>query len=401
MKYTLDTIDFSTKKVLIRVDFNVPLDKDCNITDDTRIRAALPTVSKVLEKGGRVILMSHLGRPKGKIVPEMSLRPVAKRLEKLLKCKVTIADDCIGDNVLHLTDELKSGEILLLENLRFYKEETDNEAEFAEALSRNTEIYINDAFGAAHRAHASVAGICNYMDICAFGSLMEKEIKFLENIIKNPERPFVAILGGAKISGKIELINNLLDKVDTILVGGGMAATFYKAQGKEIGDSLLEEESLPVARSILEKVEKENKNFFLPVDGIIADRFDNNARTKTVSSEEIEAGWRFLDIGESTVKLFKEEIKKAKTILWNGPMGVFEMSNFAKGTAAVAYALAEATGMGATTVIGGGDSAAAIAQLGLKKSISHVSTGGGASLELLEGKALPGIVAIKSKYQSV
>ncbi len=398
MKYSIDNIDFKDKKVLIRVDFNVPLDKDCSITDDTRIKAALPTITKVIEKGGKVILMSHLGRPKGKVIPEMSLKPVSVRLGELLNTKVLMADDCIGNKVLQQIDSLKSGEVLLLENLRFHKEEEANDEKFASELAKNGEIYINDAFGSAHRAHASVAGICKFMDVCIFGYLMEKEIKFLGNLIVEPERPFVAILGGAKISGKIELINNLLDKVDSILIGGGMAATFFKAQGKEIGDSLCEEDKVSIAKSILEKVEKENRKLLLPVDGIIVDSFDNNAMKKVVSVDEIEPGWRFMDIGEDTVKIFKEEIAKAKTVFWNGPMGVFEMDNFAKGTSAIGYALAEVTEKGATTVIGGGDSAAAIAKLGLKSKVTHVSTGGGASLEFLEGKSLPGIEAIKSKY---
>jgi len=397
MKHTMDNTDFDGKKVLIRVDFNVPLDKDGSITDDTRIRAALPTISKVLEKGGRVILMSHLGRPKGNVVPEMSLKPVSARLGELLNTNVTMANDCIGDEVQKQTDELKPGEVLLLENLRFHRGETDNDDSFAEALSRNGEIYVNDAFGAAHRAHASVVALCNYFDVCIFGYLMEKEVKFLENLIKDPSKPYIAILGGAKISGKIELINNLMDKVDAILIGGGMASTFFKAQNKEIGDSLLDEASLEVAKDILEKADREKKKLMLPVDCVVADAFDNNARKKTVPAEGIEPGWRLMDIGEKTVELFKSEIKKAKTIFWNGPMGVFEMSNFTGGTSAIAHALAEATEMGATTVVGGGDSASAIAKFGLKNKVSHVSTGGGASLELVEGKQLPGIESIKAK----
>jgi phosphoglycerate kinase len=393
-KLMIDQLDLKNKKVLIRCDFNVPLNKDLQITDDRRITASLPTIKKTLKEGGSVILCSHLGRPKGQVKNEMSLRPVANRLRELLGKKIIMANDCIGEEVNNLKKNLKSGEVLLLENLRFHKEETDNDPGFARQLSNGVDVYINDAFGTAHRAHASTEGVTNYFKQSAAGYLIEKELKYLGQAVENPARPMIAILGGAKISGKIDVIKNLFDKVDALIIGGGMTFTFFKAQGLEIGKSLVEDDKLGLAKEILDEAQKRNIKLMLPVDVKIADQFDNNAKTDTVAVENIPADYMGLDIGAQTIDLFSKEIKKAKTIIWNGPMGVFEMSNFAEGTKMVAKAIAQTTTDGAVSIVGGGDSAAAVSQFGMDQLFSHISTGGGASLEFLEGKTLPGIAAL-------
>jgi phosphoglycerate kinase len=393
---SIDDLQLSGKRVLVRVDFNVPQDETGAITDDIRIRESLPTIQKILSEGGKLVLMSHLGRPKGKRNEKYSLRPAGERLAQLLGKPVQCAPDCIGDEVVSMVAQMQAGEVVLLENLRFYNEEEANDAEFSRKLAALGDVYVNDAFGTAHRAHASTHGVAQHIPTRAAGYLMLKELKYLGDAVAKPMRPFTAILGGSKISGKIDVIQNLLGKCDTILIGGGMIFTFYKAMGQEIGDSLVEEDRIELARQILEAAKKSNVRLLLPTDAVVADAFDNNAQRKTVGVDVIERGWRGLDIGPNTITLFREEILKSKTVIWNGPMGVFEMSNFAAGTEAVAQALAEATKHGATTIVGGGDSAAAIAQFGLEKAVSHVSTGGGASLEFLEGKTLPGVAALEA-----
>jgi phosphoglycerate kinase len=393
-KLTIDNVDLKDKRVLVRMDFNVPLDSNQNITNDIRIRASLPTINKIINDGGKAILMSHLGRPKGERKPEFSLKPAAVRLGELLNKKVLFADDCIGEPVMNAIKSMNSGDVLLLENVRFHKGETKNDPEFAEQLAQPGDVYINDAFGSAHRAHASTDGVTKFIETCAAGYLMEKELDYLGSALTNPERPYCAILGGAKISGKIDVINNLMDKVDTLIVGGGMAFTFLKAQGKEIGKSLLEEEKLDMAKDILAKLTSSKAKLLLPVDVVVAEEFSNDSPFETVSVENIPASKMGLDIGPETIKLFRDELLKSKTIVWNGPMGVFEMDNFAKGTIAIAQTLAKATENGAVTIVGGGDSAAAISKVGLEDKVSHVSTGGGASLEFLEGKILPGVAAL-------
>lgn len=393
-KLTIDNIELKNKRVLVRVDFNVPLDENQNITDDIRISSALPTIKKIISDGGKAILMSHLGRPKGQRNMEFSLKPAAEKLAELLGQNVHFADDCIGENVNDLVANLQQGEVLLLENLRFHKEETDNDELFAKKLAELGDVYVNDAFGSAHRAHASTEGVTKFIDQCAAGYLMQKELEYLGNAVLNPTRPFTAILGGAKISGKIDVIENLLPKVDNLIIGGGMAYTFFKAQGFEIGNSLLEEEKIELASQILVKASKSNTNFLLPLDVKAADEFSNNSPGCNYKSSEIPAEKMGLDIGEESIKVFCDVIKSSKTVVWNGPMGVFEFDNYALGTNAVAKALAEATKNGAVTVIGGGDSAAAIKKAGLENKVSHVSTGGGASLEFLEGKTLPGVAAL-------
>jgi phosphoglycerate kinase len=387
--------ELRSKRILVRVDFNVPMSKDerGKITDDKRIVESLPTIKKIVSDGGKCILMSHLGRPKGEVNEKYSLRPVAAHLVVLLNRPVYFADDCIGTDTKKMVDSLKDGEILLLENLRFHKEEEENDETFAKELASYGDIYINDAFGSAHRAHASTEGVTHFFKECAAGYLMERELTYLSKVISNPEKPFLAILGGSKISGKIDVINNLLDKADKILIGGGMIFTFYKAMGYEIGNSLLEEDKIDLAKDLMKKAVGK---ILLPVDIVVADKFENDANYKTCYGNEIPSGMIGMDIGNETIDNFKKEIMEAKTIVWNGPMGVFEMSNFAKGTFEIAKALAEATKKGATTVIGGGDSAAAIAKAGLEKQVSHVSTGGGASLEFLEGKVLPGVEALSN-----
>lgn len=396
-KLTIDDVALSGKRVLVRVDFNVPLDDHQNTTDDTRIVESLPTIKKIVKEKGRAILMSHLGRPKGKRKPEFSLAPVAKHLSTLLGQPVALAPDCIGPEVHKLVEGMKDGACLLLENLRFHAEEEANDQSFAKELASLGEVFVNDAFGTAHRAHASTEGVTKFVPVSAAGYLMKKELEYLGQAVGAPQRPYVAILGGSKISGKIDVIQNLLAKVDALLVGGGMIFTFFKAQGMEIGDSLLEEDKVDLARTILDDVKKRNVRFLLPVDCVIADKFENGAASRVVLVENVPKGWRGLDIGPETVKRFSDEIRKAKTIVWNGPMGVFEFENFAKGTNAIAAALVQATEGGAITMVGGGDSAAAIAQAGLEKKVSHVSTGGGASLEFLEGKILPGVAALTDK----
>jgi len=393
-KKTVEDIDVSGKKVIVRVDFNVPQDEAGNITDDNRIRAALPTISYLLEHKAKIILCSHLGRPKGKVDPVFTLAPVAKRLQELLpNVKIVFASDCIGDSAKKACAELKEGEIVLLENLRFHKEEEANDPGFAKALASLADIYVNDAFGTAHRAHASTAGIAAYLPAVA-GFLIAKELDIMGSALNNPQRPFVAILGGAKVSDKIGVINNLLDKVDALLIGGAMAYTFQKALGGRIGDSLLEEERVGLAKELLEKAEKKRVKVYLPVDNEAADSFSNDAMHITIHSREIPDGWEGLDIGPATVQLFVDVIKTAKTIIWNGPMGKFEFSNFSFGTEAIAKAMAES---GAVTIIGGGDSAAAVEQFGLADKMTHISTGGGASLEFLEGLELPGIACLDDK----
>ncbi len=393
-KLSIDQLELKDKRVLVRVDFNVPLDENLNITDDRRIEASLPTIKKIIKDGGKAILMSHLGRPKGKVNPKYSLTPAAKRLGELLGRVVKLAPDCVGDDVKKIVGDMKDGDVVLLENLRFHEEEEKNDPEFAKKLAELGDVYVNDAFGSAHRAHASTEGVTKFISKNAAGYLMQKELDYLGSAISNPARPYCAILGGAKISGKIDVIMNLLDKVDTMIIGGGMAYTFYKAQGKEIGKSLLEEEKIGLAKELLEKVAKSKVKFLMPKDVVVAEEFKNDSPSVVVSIDNIPADKMGLDIGPETIKLFNEELLKSKTIIWNGPMGVFEMDNFAKGTFAIAETLVEATKNGAITIIGGGDSAAAISKAGLDDKVSHVSTGGGASLEFLEGKVLPGVAAL-------
>ncbi len=394
-KKTLRDVGLEGKKVLMRVDFNTPLTKDGDVDDDTRIRAALPSINYIAEHGASLVLMSHLGRPKGKRVPSMSLKVVAYRLAELVHHPIRFAEDCTGDQALEMASALAPGEILLLENLRFYDEETSNDPEFARKLSMFGDIYVNDAFGTAHRAHASTEGVTHYFDERVAGMLMEKELETLDRMRTDPERPFVAVLGGAKVSGKIGLIRNLLDKVDRILVGGGMAFTFFKALGLEIGDSLLDESYMGMCRETMEKAGSgSEKRIFLPVDCIVAKEIDNDAEHKTVSTGDIPEGWAGVDIGRKTIDVFRDEIIKAKTIFWNGPMGIFEMPNYAEGTKGIARAIVDATADGAVSIVGGGDSVSALGRLHLKDRVTHVSTGGGASLELLEGKTLPGVEAL-------
>ena len=394
---TIDDVVLGGKKVLIRVDFNVPMTADLKVSDDTRIVESLPTIRKVLDGGASAILMSHLGRPKGKPTVEFSLAPVAEHLGKLLGKPVKFAPDCLGAETEKMVQSLKPGECLLLENLRFYGQEEKNDLDFAKKLASYGEVYVNDAFGTAHRAHASTEGVTRFLKPSVAGYLMKKEIEYLGAAVSEPRRPYVAILGGAKISGKIDVIENLLPKVDVLVIGGGMAFTFFQAQGYEIGDSLVEQDKVALARKILEDSKAKRMRLILPVDCVIADKLDNNAQRKVVPVMKIPAGWRGLDIGPETVKIINMEVRRAKTVVWNGPMGVFEMPNFANGTLEVARVLADATAAGATTIVGGGDSAAAIAAAGFEKKVSHVSTGGGASLEFLEGKTLPGLAALDTR----
>ena len=396
-KKTIEALqDIRGKKVLVRVDFNVPLDDKQNITDANRIRAALPTIKYLSDKGGRVILVSHLGRPKAGPDDKMRMGPVAKKLSALFGKPVNYVKDCIGPEVEAAVAKLKDGDILLLENVRFYKEEEKNDHEFARKLAALADIYVNDAFGTAHRAHASTEGVAKYLKGYA-GFLMEKEIKFLGQLLENPARPFVAILGGAKISGKIEVIENLLSKVDTLIVGGGMAYTFFKARGVEVGKSIVEADKVGLAKEILKKAIDRGVPFMLPIDHVVADKFDAQANSQIVTRAGIPPEWQGVDIGPDTITKFGHAIKKAKTIFWNGPMGVFEFEKFAKGTIAIAKMVAEATQRGAISVIGGGDSVAAVEQAGLADKMTHISTGGGASLEFVEGKVLPGIACLQDK----
>ncbi|MBK6915281.1 MAG: phosphoglycerate kinase [Ignavibacteriales bacterium] len=393
-KLSIDKVELNNKRVLVRVDFNVPQDDNLNITDDNRIVASLPTIKKIISSNGKAILMSHFGRPKGKVNPKYSLKPCAKRLGELLDKEVKLAPDCIGEDVKAMVDAMKSGDVLLLENVRFHEEEEKNDANFSKQLASLGDVYINDAFGSAHRAHASTEGITKFIPICAAGYLMQKELDYLGNALSQPKRPYCAVLGGAKISGKIDVIMNLFDKVDTLIIGGGMAFTFFKAQGKKIGKSLLEEDKVELAKEVLQKASASKVKFLLPVDVVVASEFKNESPAFTVNVDNIPSDKMGLDIGAASAKLFTEELLKSKTIVWNGPMGVFEMDNFASGTFAIARTLAQATKNGAITVIGGGDSAAAISKAGLEDEVSHVSTGGGASLEFLEGKVLPGVAAL-------
>jgi phosphoglycerate kinase len=396
-KLTINDLKLRGKRVLVRVDFNVPFDDKGHISDDTRIVESLPTIKKILNDGGRAILMSHLGRPKGKRKPEFSLAPVAQHLSTLINQRVEFCPDCIGPEATKMANQLKDGECLLLENLRFHPEEEENNEAFAKQLAALGDVYVNDAFGSAHRAHASTEGVTKFIKQSAAGYLMMKELEYLGRATGNPTRPYIAILGGAKISGKIDVIQNLMDKVDAILIGGGMAFTFFKAQGMEIGDSLLEADKLDIAKSVLNTAAQKKVRLLLPVDCVIAQAVENTAPTEVVGVGQVKAGWKGLDIGPKTVELFSSEIKKSKTVVWNGPMGVFEVDKFAAGTDAIARALADATKGGAVTIVGGGDSAAAIAKVNLEKAVSHVSTGGGASLEFLEGKELPGVAALSER----
>ena len=392
-KKTVRDIDLKGKKVFVRCDFNVPMDENQNITDNRRIVAALPTIKYLIEQNCRIILASHLGRPKGEVKPEFSLAPVAKELSKLLGQEVLMAKDVIGESAKLLAANLQEGQVMLLENVRFHREETDNDPEFAKKLASMAEIYVNDAFGTAHRAHASTAGVASYLPAVS-GFLIEKEFKFLGQALENPERPFVAILGGAKVSDKIGVIDNLLDKVDTLIIGGGMAYTFIKAQGYEVGNSICELDKLDLAKEAMEKAKEKGVKLMLPVDTKIGKEFKADTESKTVLSTEIPEGWEGFDIGEQTIKEYEEELKKAKTVVWNGPLGVFEFDQFAIGTNEIAKTLAS---INATTIIGGGDSAAAVKKAGLQDKMTHISTGGGASLEFLEGKKLPGIECLQDK----
>ena len=396
-KMSIRDVDVQNKRVLMRVDFNVPLNDEGRITNDARIRKALPTIQYVVEHGGKLILMSHLGRPKGKRVPSMSLRPVADRLSELLGKPVQFADDCVGASVEKAVAALQPGDVLLLENLRFHIEEEKNDPDFARKLAALGDLYVNDAFSAAHRAHASTEGVTHFISPCVAGFLMEEEIKYLAKAMESPVRPFVAIIGGVKISGKIDAIQNLLGKVDVLLIGGGMAFTFYKAQGLEIGKSILEADKVDLAKEILKSAREKEVEFLLPVDVLIANKVDPAAATKTVSVENIPNDWTGVDIGEKTIALFSEKIHSAKTVVWNGPMGIFEMEPFARGTFAIAEALAQATEQGATTIVGGGDSVAAVSKAGLEDKITHILTGGGASLKMLSGYKLPGLEALTDK----
>lgn len=391
-KFSLRDLDVSNKKVFVRVDFNVPLDNNGNISDDTRIRRALPTIKYIIDKGGISILASHLGRPKGKKDPKLSLRPVARRLSSLLNTNVTFLPDCVGEEVKETVDKAKPGDVILLENLRFHPEEKENDEKFAKSLASLTDLYVNDAFGTAHRAHASVAKITEFFDKPAAGLLMEKEIENLSKVLSSPAHPFIAIIGGKKISDKLGVIENLLDRVDSILLGGGLIFNFFKAKGYEIGNSILEEEFIEKAHSLL----KEPK-IHLPVDVVIGDSFNNSANQRVVKSENIPEGWWGMDVGEETIKNYKEEILKARTIVWAGPMGVFEFERFAKGTREIGEGIVKATERGAVSVVGGGDTLSALKKFGLVDKVTHASTGGGASLEFLEGKELPGITSLRDK----
>lgn len=391
-KKTVKDIELQEKKVLVRCDFNVPM-KDGQITDNTRIVAALPTIKYLLEKNCAVILCSHLGRPKGEFKPEFSLKPVSEELSKLLGMPVIMADDVVGKDAIAKAENLKPGQIMLLENVRFHKEETDNDPEFAKKLASMAEVYVSDAFGTVHRAHASTAGVAAYLPAVS-GFLIEKELKFLGDAISNPERPFVAILGGAKVSDKIAVIDSLLEKVDTLIIGGAMAYTFFKAQGYEVGNSMCELDKLDLAREEMQKAKDKGVKLMLPIDTRVGKEYKPDTESKTVPYTQIPSDWEGFDIGEKTIEMFAEEIRNAKTVVWNGPLGLFEFEQFAKGTNEIAKVLAE---IDATTIIGGGDSAAAIKKIGLQDKMTHISTGGGASLEFLEGKALPGIECLMDK----
>lgn len=390
---TLTEADLNGKRVFVRCDFNVPVDADRNITDDTRIRAALPTIQTLTSKGAKVILASHFGRPKG-VDEALRLTPVAQRLSELLGQTVVKTDDCIGDEAAAKVAAMNNGDVVLLENVRFYPEEEKNDPEFAKKLASVADLYVNDAFGTAHRAHASTEGVTKYLSPCVAGLLVEKELKFLQDAIENPKRPLAAIVGGSKVSSKIGVIETLIDKVDKIFLGGGMIFTFYKARGMSVGSSLVEDDKLELARTLEAKAKAKGVQFLLPTDVLVADKFSAEANTQIVSVDAIPEGWMGLDIGPDSIKTFQAALADVKSVIWNGPMGVFEIDKFAKGTEAIAHTLAELTPKGTTTIIGGGDSVAAVEKVGLADQMSHISTGGGASLELLEGKVLPGIAAL-------
>ncbi len=389
----LTEADLKGKRVLVRADFNVPLESG-NITDDTRIRAALPTINYLVENGAKVLLSSHMGRPKGQVKEELRLTPVAKRLSELLDKEVIVCDDCIGDSVAATVSKMDNGDVALLENVRFYNEETSNDPEFAKKLAANADLYVNDAFGTAHRAHASTEGVTNYLSPSVAGYLIEKELNYLQNAVDNPKRPLAAIIGGSKVSSKIGVIETLLDKCDKLLIGGGMIFTFYQARGLKVGKSLVEEDKLELAKSLEAKAKEKGVALLLPTDVVVADNFAPDAEAKTVSAENIPDGWMGLDIGPDSIKTFQEALADCKCVIWNGPMGVFEFDKFAVGTEAIANSLADLTEKEVITIIGGGDSVAAVEKVGVAEKMSHISTGGGASLELLEGKTLPGIVAL-------
>ncbi len=397
-KRTVRDLDVKGRRVLVRVDFNVPLDEAQAITDDTRIRAAIPTIEYLVGEGARVILMSHLGRPKGERKAEFSLKPAAERLGALLSAKVSFVDECVGSKAAEAVGALGEGEILLLENVRFHAEETQNDADFAKQLAAHGDVYVNDAFGTAHRAHASTAGVADHIGECGMGFLMERELKYLREELEDPARPFLVILGGAKVSGKIDVITALLEKADSFIIGGAMANTFLKAQGVPIGESLVEDEKLDLALEILKQAEQQGVRFLLPANGLETDEFKAGAATRETPrygpGAGVSEGWQGIDIGQEAIVEFKDEIAKAKTIVWNGPMGVFEIDEFAKGTEAIARAVAAS---GATAIIGGGDSVTAVNKFGVADQMTFISTGGGASLELLEGKELPGIAALDEK----
>ena len=393
-KLTIDDLDLHGKRVLLRVDFNVPLNENREITDDSRIRAAMSSIRKVLNSGGKAVLMSHLGRPKGKPSDSLRLLPVAERLSALLEQSVSMAPDCIGEEVENLVDSMNPGECVLLENLRFHAGETENSPEFANKLSRLADLYVNDAFGAAHRTHASTVGVTQFFEQCAAGFLLEKEIKYFSNVRESPKRPYIGVIGGAKISDKIEVLSHILEKVDSLLIGGGMMFTFLKAQGMEIGDAILEDDKVELAQNISSSSAGKLK---LPVDCIIADSFSETARTNVVPVEKIPPGWRGMDIGPETLRIYYKAIIQAQTILWNGPMGVFEMKPFEEGTNSLAQYIVDATSDGTVSIIGGGDLAAAVVSAGLDDKFTHISTGGGASLEMLAGKELPGVAALTEK----
>jgi len=392
-KKTVRDIDVKGKKVLVRCDFNVPQDENGNITDNRRIVAALDTINYLLDNNAKIILCSHLGRPKGEVKKEFSLEPVAKELSKLLEKEVKLAEDVVGESAKALTQDIKEGEIVLLENVRFHREETDNNPEFAKELASMAEVFVNDAFGTAHRAHASTAGVADYLPAVA-GFLIEKELNFLGNALNNPQRPFVSILGGKKVSDKIGVIEALIEKVDTLMIGGGMAYTFFKAMGYSVGDSICEEDKLDLATTLMEKAKQKGVKLMLPVDTKVGKEFSKDTESKIVSYKEIPDGWEGFDIGAETIKMYEEELEKAKTVVWNGPLGLFEFDQFAIGTNSIAKKLAN---LDATTIIGGGDSAAAVEKIGLSEKMTHISTGGGASLEFLEGKKLPGIECLLNK----
>ncbi len=389
---SLTETDLSGKKVLVRADFNVPLDEDGNITDDTRIKAALPTIKDLVGKGGKVILCSHMGRPKGEVKEKLRLTPVAKRLSELLEQDVTKCDDCVGDAVASTIGGMSNGDVVLLENLRFHSEETSNDPEFAKQLAANADLYVNEAFGTAHRAHASTEGVTHYLSPSVAGYLIEKELDYLQDAVDNPKRPLAAIIGGSKVSSKIGVIETLLDKCDKLLIGGGMIFTFYKARGLSVGKSLVEEDKLELAKSLEAKAKEQGVELLLPTDVVVADNFAPDANSQTVSIDNIPDGWMGLDIGPDSIKVFQEALADCNAVIWNGPMGVFEFDKFAAGTEAIAHTLAGKSD--AVTIIGGGDSVAAVEKVGVAEKMSHISTGGGASLELLEGKTLPGIVAL-------